>query len=62
MVIRLRIDKADPLTGSAATDERRPLPFEGWIELLGVLSELVNAPATSEPVDKNARRQRRKRR
>jgi hypothetical protein len=48
MVIRIWIAKADPLTGSAATDERHPLRFEGWMELLRVISELVSSP-DSEP-------------
>jgi hypothetical protein len=48
MVIRISIDTRNPLAGSAATDGRDPLPFEGWMELLRVIAELVGTPPDSE--------------
>ena len=41
MLIRVWIDRADPLAGTAAVEGAEPLPFQGWLELLRVLSELV---------------------
>jgi hypothetical protein len=46
--IRISIEQAEPLIGTAATDDRGPFPFEGWLELLGALSALVD---TSRPKD-----------
>ena len=44
-VIHLWIEQGEPLSGTAADDEGPPVPFEGWVELLGVVSELIGAPA-----------------
>lgn len=41
VVIRITVDKAEPLTGVATTGSGDALPFEGWLGLLGVLSQLV---------------------
>ena len=41
MLIRIRISNTQPLTGTAATEGRDPLHFDGWLELLGVIAELV---------------------
>jgi hypothetical protein len=41
VLIRVWIDRADPLAGTAAVEGAEPLPFQGWLELLRVLSELV---------------------
>ena len=41
MEIRISIHTTKPLTGSATTAHRAPLRFEGWLELLGVLSTLI---------------------
>jgi hypothetical protein len=50
MVIHLRIDRAEPLKGTAAAGRRDPMPFEGWIELLAVVAELVRSgPTRGEP-------------
>jgi hypothetical protein len=46
--IRISIEQPEPLIGTAATDDREPLPFEGWLGLLGALSALVD---TSRPQD-----------
>jgi hypothetical protein len=48
MLIRIVVEQAQPLAGTATTAGRDPLRFEGWLELLRVLSELVDA-ATAPP-------------
>ena len=48
MLIRIVVEQAQPLAGTATTDGRDPLRFEGWLELLRVLSELVD-PAKAPP-------------
>jgi hypothetical protein len=45
--IRISIEQPEPLIGTAATDDRDPLPFEGWLGLLGALSALVDAKAAA---------------
>jgi hypothetical protein len=49
MLIRISIEKAEPLTGTAATAGNRPLPFAGWLELLRVISELVGVAGGTGP-------------
>jgi hypothetical protein len=44
MVIRLRIRRVEPLRGTAAADEGSELVFEGWMELIGAIAELVGGP------------------
>lgn len=46
MVIHLRIDRPEPLKGTATAGGREPMPFEGWIELLAVMAELVRSRTT----------------
>jgi hypothetical protein len=41
LLIRLWIERSQPLTGTAAVEGAEPLAFQGWLELLRVLSELV---------------------
>ncbi len=41
MLIRISVESSQPLAGSAASDEAGPLYFDGWLELLKVVSELV---------------------
>jgi hypothetical protein len=43
MLIRIWIERTQPLAGAAATEESDPVHFDGWLELLSVLSELVAA-------------------
>ena len=43
MLIRIWIESTQPLAGTAATEEAEPLHFDGWLELLRVISELVAA-------------------
>jgi hypothetical protein len=46
MLIRIRIHSTQPLAGTAATKGSDPLHFDGWLELLRVISELVAAAPT----------------
>ena len=47
MLIRILIERAQPVAGTAVTEGQEPLPFDGWLELLRVLSELVTPAAPS---------------
>jgi hypothetical protein len=47
VLIRLRIEGSQPLVGTAATEGSGPLRFDGWLELLRVVSELVAAASSS---------------
>ena len=51
MLIRISVESSQPLTGSAASDEAGPLYFDGWLELLKVVSELVT-PARDEDANR----------
>ena len=48
MLIRIQIEGTQPLAGTAATKGSKPLRFDGWLELLRVVSELV--AAAEEPM------------
>jgi hypothetical protein len=41
VLIHVWIERADPLAGTAAVAGAEPLGFQGWLELLRVLSGLV---------------------
>jgi catechol 2,3-dioxygenase-like lactoylglutathione lyase family enzyme len=45
MLIRIWIERSRPLAGTAAIEGSEPLRFEGWLELLRAVSELVAASA-----------------
>jgi catechol 2,3-dioxygenase-like lactoylglutathione lyase family enzyme len=48
-LIRIWVERMEPLAGTAATEGSEPLPFDGWLELLRVVSELVaTAPSGGE--------------
>ena len=47
MEIRISIQTSEPLTGTARTESRGPLPFDGWLELLHVLSTLISTQVDS---------------
>jgi catechol 2,3-dioxygenase-like lactoylglutathione lyase family enzyme len=50
--IRLWIEGSQPLAGTAATKGSEPLRFDGWLELVKVVSELVAAaPSSDEDAD-----------
>ncbi len=46
-VIRIRIERAAPLAGTAATEGGTALAFEGWLELLHVLATLIGGEGGS---------------
>jgi catechol 2,3-dioxygenase-like lactoylglutathione lyase family enzyme len=49
VLIRVWIDGTQPLSGTAATEGSEPLRFDGWLELLRVVSDLVvAAPSNAE--------------
>ena len=58
MLIRVWVERSQPLAGTAAIEGAEPRLFDGWLELLNVLSELVAAAssaseetkATEEPI------------
>ena len=41
MLIRIWIEGTQPLAGTAVTKGSKPLRFDGWLELLRVVSELA---------------------
>ena len=47
MVIQVSIDTTEPLTGSASCNERGPVPFVGWLQMLRAVAELVGSPECS---------------
>jgi hypothetical protein len=47
VLIRVWIERREPLAGTATTKGSEPLRFDGWLELLGVVSELVAAAPSS---------------
>ncbi|WP_046472207.1 hypothetical protein [Allosalinactinospora lopnorensis] len=44
MVIRLRVERTEPLAGTAAAEDGTELGFEGWMELLRVVAALLGSP------------------
>jgi hypothetical protein len=58
VLIRVWVERTQPLAGTAAIEGAEPRRFDGWLELLNVLSELVAAAssaseetkATEEPI------------
>jgi hypothetical protein len=49
VLIRVRIEGTQPLVGTAVTKGSEPLRFDGWLELLRVVSELVAAAEEPAP-------------
>ena len=43
-VIRIRVQRLDPLTGIAASETGAELGFEGWMELIGAVANLIGSP------------------
>ena len=50
LLIRLSIETTEPLSGTAGIEGGDPLPVQGWLDLLSVISEL--AATRTEPPDK----------
>jgi hypothetical protein len=53
LLIRLSIETTEPLSGTAAIEGGEPIPFEGWLDLLRVITELGAATPTELPVNKD---------
>src|SRR4029450_8066714 len=52
VLIRIWVERMEPLAGAAGAGGGEPLRFDGWLELLGVVSELVAAaPSSGEDAD-----------
>jgi hypothetical protein len=52
VLIRIWVERPEPLAGRAAAERHEPLRFEGWLELLGVVAELIAAaPSSGEESD-----------
>jgi hypothetical protein len=52
VLIRIWVERMEPLAGTAATEGSEPLRFDGWLELLRVVAELVaGAPSSDEDAD-----------
>lgn len=49
MEIRISIETAEPLAGTATAGGREIVRFEGWLELLRVLSALVGSEGGTDP-------------
>ena len=47
MLIRVWVERSQPLAGTAAIKGAEPRRFDGWLELLNVLSELVAAASSA---------------
>jgi len=43
VVIRVRIERLEPLRGTAATEDGAERPFEGWMELIGAVAALIGS-------------------
>jgi catechol 2,3-dioxygenase-like lactoylglutathione lyase family enzyme len=43
MLIRISVESTQPFSGTATTEGAEPFHFDGWLELLRVISELVAA-------------------
>jgi hypothetical protein len=44
MLIRIWIERTQPLAGTAEREDAAPVAFDGWLELLRAISELVGPP------------------
>jgi hypothetical protein len=48
MVITIWVEDRHPVVGRAAGGDQPPRPFAGWLQLLGLLSDLIQQPEASE--------------
>jgi hypothetical protein len=55
MEIRIVIQTTEPLAGIAPARGREPMRFEGWLELLRVLSTLVRPEGLDPPTSSSVR-------
>jgi hypothetical protein len=48
MVITIWVEDWHPVVGRAGVGDQPPRPFAGWLQLLGLLSDLVGGQERSE--------------
>jgi hypothetical protein len=53
-VIRIRVQRLDPLTGIAASETGAEVGFEGWMELIGAVANLIGSPDRPDIMDQRA--------
>lgn len=53
-VIRIRVQRLDPLTGIAASETGAEFGFEGWMELIGAVANLIGSPDRPDIMDQRA--------
>jgi hypothetical protein len=53
-VIRIRVQRLDPLTGIAASETGTEFGFEGWMELIGAVANLIGSPDRPDIMDQRA--------
>jgi hypothetical protein len=53
-VIRIRVQRLDPLTGIAASETGAELGFEGWMELIGAVANLIGSSDRPDIMDQRA--------
>jgi hypothetical protein len=53
-VIRIRVQRLDPLTGIAASETGAEVGFEGWMELIGAVANLIGSPDRPDTMDQRA--------
>jgi hypothetical protein len=49
MVITIWVEDQHPVAGRAGVEGRPPRPFGGWLQLLGLLSDLVEGKDLDAP-------------
>jgi hypothetical protein len=47
VLICVWVERSQPLSGTAAVEGAEPRRFDGWLELISVLSELVAAASSA---------------
>ncbi len=54
VVIQIRVLQSEPLTGIATTKDGAELFFDGWMELIGAVANLIGSPDRPQLVDQRA--------
>ena len=49
IVIRLRIQRVEPLAGTVVTEDGAVRVFSGWMELIGAIAELIGGSPLQVP-------------
>ncbi len=48
-LIRIRVERSEPLVGTATSEDGRTLAFEGWMELIRVIAALLASTDAPPP-------------